>query len=249
MSEASIFFIVVYILMFRSIYYRSYKAPIVGASIILIMFATLFMGYYGLWGHASFSGAIVITNLFSNLPIIGEPVVNWIWGDFSVGNLTLNRFLSLDYLIPFGFFAAVFVCLWVLQAVINPKTEGNTVPFHPYYTIKGLFGISLFMMFYLIFVFFAPDLFGEPDSYIVMNPLSTPVHIVPEWYLLPFYAILRVFTMDIGPLTAKLQGVIAMFMSIILLMVLPWLDRSKVKKAASSVRSSSSFSGYSSWTA
>ncbi len=241
MNGASMFFIVVYVHMFRGMYYGSYKAPreilwILGVAIILIMMATAFMGYVLPWGQMSFWGATVITNLFSALPIVGEPIVNWLWGGFSVDNPTLNRFFSLHYLLPFVLFAVVFVHIWALHVVksnnplgVDPKTEGDTIPFHPYYTIKDLFGVSLFMMFYLFFVFFAPDLFGEPDNYIVANPLSTPAHIVPEWYFLPFYAILRAFTMDIGPLTAKLQGVIAMFMSIILLMVLPWLDRSKVK--------------------
>ena len=253
MNGASMFFIIVYVHMFRGLYYGSYKSPrevlwILGVVILLIMMGTAFMGYVLPWGQMSFWGATVITNLFSALPIIGEPVVTWLWGGFSVGNPTLNRFFSLHYLLPFVLFAVVFLHLWALHTVksnnptgVDPKTEGDTVPFHPYYTIKDLFGVGVFLMFYCFFVFFFPDFYGEPDNYIQANPLATPPHIVPEWYFLPFYAILRAFTDDFivyrvvslgGVLmSAKLAGVLAMFASIIVLCLLPWLDRSPVRSA------------------
>ncbi|GAB6052907.1 cytochrome b/b6 [Magnetospira thiophila] len=241
MNGGSMFFIVVYIHMFRGMYYGSYKYPrellwIIGVVILLAMMATAFMGYVLPWGQMSYWGATVITNLFSAIPLVGESIVTWLWGGFSVANPTLNRFFSLHYLLPFVIFALVFVHLWALHhhkssnpLGIDVKGPQDTIPFHPYYTIKDFYGIGLFMLFYMYFVFFAPNFFGEPDNYIPANPLSTPAHIVPEWYFLPFYAILRAFTQDIWFLTAKLQGVIAMFLSIIFLALLPWLDGSKVR--------------------
>ncbi|CCQ72646.1 cytochrome b/b6 [Magnetospira sp. QH-2] len=241
MNGASMFFIVVYIHLFRGMYYGSYKYPrellwIIGVIIILAMMATAFMGYVLPWGQMSFWGATVITNLFSAIPFVGVDIVEWLWGGFSVDNPTLNRFFSLHYLLPFVLFALVFIHLWALHhhksnnpLGIDVKSEQDTIPFHPYYTIKDLYGIAVFLAFFMFFVFFAPNFFGEPDNYIPANPLVTPAHIVPEWYFLPFYAILRAFTTDIWFLTAKLQGVIAMFLSIIFLALLPWLDGSKVR--------------------
>ena len=243
MNGASFFFIVVYIHIFRGLYYGSYKAPReilwwLGLAIFLAMMATAFMGYVLPWGQMSFWGATVITNLFSALPIVGQPIVTWLWGGFSVDNPTLNRFFSLHYLLPFVIFALVGLHLWALHTVksnnpsgIEAKTKDDTIPFHPYYTIKDLFGVSLFLMVFLGFVFFAPNFFGEPDNYIPANPMVTPPHIVPEWYFLPFYAILRSFTQDLWIIPAKLQGVIGMFAAIILLFFLPWLDTCKVRSA------------------
>ncbi len=243
MNGASFFFIVVYVHIMRGLYYGSYKAPReilwwIGLVIFLSMMATAFMGYVLPWGQMSFWGATVITNLFSALPIVGKPIVTWLWGGFSVDNPTLNRFFSLHYLLPFVIFGLVFVHVWALHTVksnnplgIEPKAKEDTIPFHPYYTIKDVFGIAVFLMFYLGFVFFAPNFFGEPDNYIPANPMVTPPHIVPEWYFLPFYAILRSFTQDLWIIPAKLQGVIGMFSAIVLLFFLPWLDTSKVRSA------------------
>jgi quinol-cytochrome oxidoreductase complex cytochrome b subunit len=243
MNGASAFFIVVYIHLFRGLYYGSYKAPrellwIIGVVIVLTMMATAFMGYVLVWGQMSFWGATVITNLFSAVPLVGDKIVAWLWGGFSVDNPTLNRFYSLHYLLPMIIFAFVFLHLMALHTVksnnplgVDIKHPGDTVPFHPYYTIKDLFGFGVFMIAFMGFVFFAPNFFGEPDNYIVANPMVTPPHIVPEWYLLPFYAILRAITFDIWFIPAKLIGVVAMFASILILMFLPWLDRSKVRSA------------------
>ncbi len=179
----------------------------------------------------SFWGATVITNLFSAIPWVGESIVTWLWGGFSVDNPTLNRFYSLHYLLPFVIFAVV--ALHVVAVHIsgsnNPKgvdvqAPRDTVTFHPYFTAKDTVGLVAFLIFFAYFVFYAPNFFGEPDNYIKANPLQTPPHIVPEWYFLPFYAILRA-------IPHKLLGVIAMFASIAILLLLPWLDRSKVRSA------------------
>ncbi len=243
MNGGTMFFIVVYIHIFRGLYYGSYKSPRevlwwLGIVILILMMATAFMGYVLPWGQMSFWGATVITNLFSAIPWVGDEIVTWLWGGFSVDNPTLNRFYSLHYLMPFVLVAVVVLHLVALHAVrsnnplgIDPKGPQDTIPFHPYYTVKDLFGLGVFLIFYAAFVFFAPDFFGEPDNYIEANPLSTPPHIVPEWYFLPFYAILRSVTFDILFLDAKLLGVIAMFASILILFFLPWLDGSKVRSA------------------
>jgi quinol-cytochrome oxidoreductase complex cytochrome b subunit len=198
MNGASMFFIVVYIHMFRGLYYGSYKAPrellwIIGVFILLAMMATAFMGYVLPWGQMSFWGATVITNLFSAIPLVGEYIVIWLWGGFSVDNATLNRFFSLHYLLPFVIFALVFLHLVALHTSksnnplgIDVKGPQDTIPFTPYYTVKDMFGLGVFLLFYLAFVFFAPNYLGHPDNYIKANPLVTPPHIVPEWYFLPF---------------------------------------------------------------
>jgi len=162
----------------------------------------------------------------------------WLWGGFAVDNPTLNRFFALHYLLPFIIFGLVFLHLWALHSHkssnplgIDVKGEQDTIPFHPYYTAKDSLGLGVFLIVYLAFVFFAPDFFGEPDNYIEANPLQTPPHIVPEWYFLPFYAILRAITFDIWFIPAKLIGVAMMFGSIAVLLVLPWLDTSKVRSA------------------
>jgi len=200
--------------------------------------ATAFMGYVLPWGQMSFWGATVITNLFSAFPIIGDPLVTWLWGGFSVDNPTLNRFFSLHYLMPFVILGLVVLHVWALHTVrsnnptgVEIKTPQDAIAFHPYYTIKDLFGMGVFLIFFLFFVFFAPDFFGEPDNYIPANPLVTPPHIVPEWYFLPFYAILRSIDFTIFGIPAKLLGVLAMFASIIVLFVIPWLDTSKVRSS------------------
>jgi quinol-cytochrome oxidoreductase complex cytochrome b subunit len=243
MNGASMFFIVVYIHVFRGLYYGSYKSPrellwIIGVIILLAMMATAFMGYVLPWGQMSFWGATVITNLFSAIPVVGPDIVTWLWGGFSVDNPTLNRFYALHYLLPFVIFGLVFVHLWALHTAksnnplgVDVKGPQDTIPFTPYYTIKDMFGLAVFLIFYLGFVFFAPNFFGEPDNYIKADPLVTPPHIVPEWYFLPYYAILRAITFDVWFLSAKLIGVIAMFGSILILFFLPWIDRSPVRSA------------------
>ena len=242
-NGASMFFIVVYIHMFRGLYYGSYKAPrellwMLGVVILVLMMATAFMGYVLPWGQMSFWGAKVITNLFSAVPIFGETIVTWLWGGFTVGNPTLNRFFALHYLLPFVIFAVVFLHMLALHQFgsNNPVgidiTKKDKIPFHPYYTIKDAFGLCIFLLIYAAFVFFAPNSLGHPDNYIPANPLVTPPHIVPEWYFLPFYAILRAITFDIfWIIPAKLGGVIAMFGSIAVLFLLPWLDTSRVRSA------------------
>ena len=234
MTGASFFFIAVYIHIFRGLYYGSYKAPrellwILGVVILLLMMATAFMGYVLPWGQMSFWGATVITNLFSAIPVVGDSIVSWLWGGFAIDNPTLNRFYALHYLLPFIIVAVVALHVVALHVHgsnnplgIDVKGPQDTVPFHPYYTMKDGFGVMLFMIVYAAFVFFMPDMLGDPANYIPANPLVTPTHIVPEWYFLPFYAILRA-------VPDKLGGVVAMFGSIAVLFVLPWLDTSRVR--------------------
>lgn len=248
-NGASMFFIAVYIHIFRGMYYGSYKRPrellwILGVLIFLLMMATGFLGYVLPWGQMSFWGATVITNLFSALPLVGEHIVTWLWGGFSVDNPTLNRFFVFHFLLPFVIVGVVFLHIWALHVTgsgnplgIEPKSKKDTVPFHPYYTMKDGFGILVFLIFYCVFIFFAPNVLGHPDNYIPANPMQTPPHIVPEWYYLPFYAILRAVP-DFGiPFTkivfveAKLGGVLAMFGAILIWFVLPWLDRSPIRSS------------------
>ncbi len=233
-NGASMFFIVVYIHIFRGLYYGSYKAPrellwMLGVVIFLLMMATAFMGYVLPWGQMSFWGATVITNLFSAFPLVGESIVTWLWGGFSVDNPTLNRFYSLHYLMPFVIFGVVFLHVAALHITgsnnplgIDPKGPQDTLPFHPYYTAKDSVGIVAYLAVFAILVFFFPYMLGHADNYIPANPLVTPPHIVPEWYFLPFYAILRA-------VPDKLGGVLLMFGSIAILFVLPWLDTSPVR--------------------
>jgi ubiquinol-cytochrome c reductase cytochrome b/c1 subunit len=251
-NGASMFFIVTYIHLFRSLYYGSYKAPrellwMLGVVILLLMMATAFMGYVLPWGQMSFWGAQVITSLFSAFPLIGDPIVTWLWGGFAVDNPTLNRFFSLHYLLPFVLVGVVFLHLIALHTHGSNNPVGidvskkDKIPFHPYYTVKDLLGLSVFFLFFSYFLFFYPNALGHPDNYIPADPLVTPAHIVPEWYFLPFYAILRstVYDSIFTPLavfgylgiTEKLMGVIAMFGSIAVLFVLPWLDTSRVRSA------------------
>ncbi|HVY13186.1 MAG TPA: cytochrome b N-terminal domain-containing protein [Alphaproteobacteria bacterium] len=249
-NGASMFFLAVYIHLFRGLYYGSYKEPrellwILGVVILFLMMATAFMGYVLPWGQMSFWAATVITNLMSALPLVGDPLVTWLWGGFSVDNPTLTRFFALHYLLPFVIFGVVFLHVAALHVCgsnnplgVECKTEKDTIPFHPYYTVKDTFGLCLFLMLYAAFIFWMPNQLGHPDNYIPANPMVTPAHIVPEWYFLPYYAILRSFTWDIGiPFTnivfisSKLGGVILMFLSIAVLFVLPWLDKSPVRSA------------------
>ncbi|GMG82507.1 cytochrome b [Paralimibaculum aggregatum] len=251
-NGASFFFIAVYAHIFRGLYYGSYKEPreitwIIGILIYLAMMATAFMGYVLPWGQMSFWGATVITNLFSAVPLIGDDIVVWLWGGFSVDEPTLTRFFSLHYLLPFVILGLTVVHIWAFHTTGNNNPTGvpvrtndvatvkkDTVPFHPFYTIKDIYALALFLILFVVFVFFMPNYMGHPDNYIEANPLVTPAHIVPEWYFLPFYAILRAITedvwlMQIMPFTAKLGGVIAMFGSILVMALAPWLDTSRVR--------------------
>ena len=242
MNGASFFFIVTYIHIFRGIYYGSYKEPrellwILGVVILLCMMATAFMGYVLPWGQMSFWGATVITNLFSAIPLVGNEVVTWLWGGFSVDNPTLNRFYALHYLLPFVILGVVGLHIMALHTHgsnnplgIDRKGPQDSIPFHPYYTIKDMFGVGVFLVIFAIFVFWFPNLLGDPANYIRANPLQTPPEIVPEWYFLPFYAMLRSVP-DILFIKAKLAGVLAMFGSIFMLFILPWLDTSPVRSA------------------
>ncbi len=309
MNGASFFFIAVYIHIYRGMYYGSYKQPrellwILGVVIFLLMMATAFMGYVLPWGQMSFWGATVITGFFTAIPGIGDDIQTWLLGGFAVDNATLNRFFSLHYLLPFVIFAVVFLHVWALHVSgsnnplgIDTKGPQDTVPFHPYYTVKDTFGLLVFLIIYCIFVFYFPNALGHPDNYIPADPMVTPPHIVPEWYFLPFYAILRAVTFGVNvyiglalvlavaamwpvyknkaedinlklvailfalsglffalgylsqlevegggamislPLAdtlfinAKLGGVLAMFGSIALLFILPWLDTHPVRSA------------------
>ena len=231
---ASMFFLIVYIHISRGLYYGSYKSPRevlwwLGIIIFLLMIASAFLGYTLPWGQMSFWGATVITNLFSAIPLVGDSIVTWLWGGFSVDNPTLNRFYSLHFLIPFIIVGVVFLHIVSLHKFGSNNPTGidltlkqEKIPFHPYYTIKDFFGFGVFFIIFGIFVFFLPNSLGHPDNYIPANPLVTPEHIVPEWYFLPFYAILRAIPF-------KLLGVLAMLSSILILFVLPWLDTSKVR--------------------
>ncbi len=243
MNGASFFFIVVYIHIFRGLYYGSYKAPremlwLLGVVIFLLMMATAFMGYVLPWGQMSFWGAQVITGFFSAIPFVGEPLRQLLLGGFAPDNAALNRFFSLHYLLPFVTAGVIILHIWALHIPgsnnptgLDVKGPQDTVPFHPYYTSKDGFGLGVFLILFALIVFYAPNMMGHPDNYIPANNLSTPAHIVPEWYFLPFYAILKAFTFNFLWIDAKLWGVIAMFGSILLLFFLPWLDTSPVRSS------------------
>jgi len=243
-NGASFFFFAVYVHIFRGLYYGSYKAPrevlwILGVTIFLLMMATAFMGYVLPWGQMSFWAATVITNFFSAIPVVGDSIKTLLVGGFAVDNPTLNRFFSLHYLLPFMIAGVVGLHIWALHVPgngnptgVEVKSKADTVPFHPYLTMKDLFAVLVIMIPFAWFVFFAPDILGHPDNYIPANPLVTPPHIVPEWYFLPFYAILRAIDFNVGPIDSKLGGVIMMFASIVVWFFVPWLDRSKVRSGA-----------------
>ena len=231
---ASMFFLIVYIHISRGLYYGSYKSPRevlwwLGIIIFFLMIITAFLGYTLPWGQMSFWGATVITNLFSAIPLIGDNIVTWLWGGFSIDNPTLNRFYSLHFLIPFIIVGVVFLHIVALHKFGSNNPTGidltlkqEKIPFHPYYTVKDFFGYGVFFIIFGIFVFFLPNLLGHPENYIPADPFVTPEHIIPEWYFLPFYAILRAIPF-------KLLGVLAMLGSILILFVLPWLDTCKVR--------------------
>ena len=233
---ASMFFLAVYVHIFRGLYYGSYKAPreilwILGVVIYLLMVITAFMGYVLPWGQMSFWGATVITNLFSVIPVVGTTITEWLWGGFAVDNATLKRFFSLHYLMPFMIFGVVILHIWSLHVTgnnnpvgVSVKEKQDTVPFAPYYTVKDAFSLVCFLILFAWFIFFNPNILGHTDNYIMADPLVTPAHIVPEWYLLPFYAILRA-------IPSKLGGVLVMGAAIAILFILPWLDTSKVRSA------------------
>ena len=233
-TGASMFFLAVYIHIFRGIYYGSYKAPrevlwLIGAAIYVVMMATAFFGYVLVWGQMSFWAAKVITNIFGAIPVIGPPLATWIWGGFTVDAPTLNRFYSLHYLFPFIIAALVALHIWALHVPgnsnpvgVNVKSKSDTLPFHPYYTVKDSFAISVFLVLFAVFVFYMPTVLMDVSNSIPANPLSTPSQIVPEWYLLPYYAILRA-------IPNKLMGVIALAGAIACIFALPWLDTSKVR--------------------
>ena len=238
-NGASMFFLAVYLHIFRGLYYGSYKEPrellwIVGVLIYLVMMATSFLGYVLPWGQMSYWAATVIINLFSAIPLIGEEIVIWLWGGFAVENPTLVRFYALHYLLPFVLAGLIGAHVWALHTVGNNNPTGvevrrdevkkDTVPFNPYYTVKDLYAVVIFLILFAVFVFFMPNYLGHPDNYIEANPLKTPEHIVPEWYFLPFYAVLR-------SIPDKLLGVVAFFSSVGLLALVPWLDTSAVRSA------------------
>ena len=236
-TGASFFFFAVYMHIFRGLYYGSYKAPrevlwILGVIIYLLMMATAFMGYVLPWGQMSFAGATVITNLFTAIPLVGVAISHWLWGGYAVGDPTLNRFFALHYLLPFMIVGVVVLHVWALHVAGQNNPDGvevknvarDTVAFTPYATIKDVFALSVFLIVYAWFTFFIPLYLLDPDNSTIANPLVTPAHIVPEWYLLPFYAILRA-------IPNKLVGVVALFGAIALLAFLPWLDTSPVKSA------------------
>jgi quinol-cytochrome oxidoreductase complex cytochrome b subunit len=236
MNGASMFFAIVYIHLFRGLYYGSYKYPrellwMLGVVILLLMMATAFMGYVLPWGQMSYWAATVITNLFSAIPVVGQDIVTLLWGGFTVGNPTLNRFFSLHYLLPFVIVGVVLLHLLALHEHgsnnplgIDKRGPQDAITFHPYYTIKDMFGLCVFLIVFAVFVFYIPNYLSHPDNSIPANPLVTPNHIVPEWYFLPYYAILR-------SVPNKLLGVILMFSSVLILLFLPWLDTSRVRSA------------------
>jgi len=257
-NGASLFFLAVYFHIFRSLFYGSYKAPrevtwIIGMLIYVLMMGTAFMGYVLPWGQMSFWGATVITGLFGAIPFIGESIQTWLLGGPAVGDATLNRFFSLHYLLPFVIAGLVIVHIWAFHTTGNnnptgvevrrtskAEAERDTLPFWPYFVIKDLFALSLILLVFFAVVGFMPNYLGHPDNYIEANPLQTPTHIVPEWYFLPFYAILRAFDSEVwvvqlasflsfGIIDAKFFGVLAMFGAIIVLALAPWLDTSSVR--------------------
>ncbi len=235
-NGASMFFLALYIHMFRGMYYGSFKAPrevlwLLGVIIFLLAIATAFTGYVLPWGQMSFWGATVITSLFSAIPLVGDSITTWLWGGYAVDNATLNRFFSLHYLLPFMIAGVVVLHIWALHVHgsnnpvgIEKTSAKDTLPFHPYFTVKDGFALVCFLVLFAWFVFYVPNYLYDADNYIEANPLQTPVHIVPEWYYLPFYAILR-------SIPSKLGGTAAMFASVVIIAFLPWLDTSKVKSA------------------
>jgi len=233
-NGASMFFIAVYSHLFRGLYYGSYRSPrvvvwLLGVGIMLAMMATAFLGYVLPWGQMSYWGATVITNLFSAFPIVGPYIVEWLWGGFSVDNATLNRFFSLHYLLPFVIAALTLLHLTALHQHGSSNPLGtisnvDKIAFHPYFTIKDVFGVVVFAILFSYFVFFAPNALGHPDNYIEADAIVTPTHIVPEWYFLFAYAILRA-------IPNKLAGVLALFAAILVLGILPFITASHIQSS------------------
>lgn len=240
-NGASFFFIALYMHIARGLYYGSYKAPremlwLLGVVIYLLAMATGFLGYVLPWGQMSFWGAKVITGLFEAIPVIGKPIQELLLGGFAPDNAALNRFFSLHYLLPFVMVGVIILHIWALHIPgsnnptgVNVKGPQDTVPFHPYYTAKDGWTVGLALIAFTAMMFFLPNALGHADNYIPANPLSTPAHIVPEWYFWPWYAILRAFTFDFLFIPAKLLGVVAMFSAILVWFFMPWLDRSPVR--------------------
>ena len=234
-NGASFFFIVVYVHIFRGLYYGSYITPreavwCSGVVIFILMMATAFMGYVLPWGQMSFWGATVITNLFSAIPLVGKDIVDWLWGGFAVDNPTLNRFFSLHFTLPFVIVGAVLIHLVLLHEVGSNNPLGLTlktenIPFYPYFYTKDLFGLMVLFLAFFSFVFYYPNVLGHADNYIEANPMKTPLHIVPEWYFLPFYAILRSIPNKIG-------GVVGMFGSLLILLTIPFTNSSEIRSTA-----------------
>ncbi|CAN5613647.1 cytochrome b [soil metagenome] len=247
MNGASLFFIAVYAHIFRNLYYGSYKYPrevtwIIGMLIYVLMMATAFIGYVLPWGQMSFWGATVITGLFGAIPFIGESLQTWLLGGPAVDNATLTRFFSLHYLLPFVIAGLVIVHVWAFHHTGNnnptgievrrasrQEAERDTVPFWPYFVLKDLYALVFILVIFALVVGFMPNFLGHPDNYIEADPLATPAHIVPEWYFLPFYAILRAITFDVLFIEARLGGVLAMFGAIVVMGLAPWLDTSRVR--------------------
>ena len=251
-TGASAFFVVIYLHMFRGLMYGSYRKPrellwIIGVIIYLVMMATAFMGYLLPWGQMSYWGAQVIVNLFSAVPVVGPDLGVWIRGDYVISDATLNRFFALHFLLPFLLVGLVFVHIVALHKVgsnnpdgieIKKGPKGNKwsdtapadgIPFHPYYSVKDIAGVAGFLFLFAAVIFFAPEMGGyfiEHPNFEPANPLKTPEHIAPVWYFTPFYAILRAVPSVAG---SAFPGVIAMFAAILIMFVLPWLDRSPVK--------------------
>ncbi len=258
MNGASLMFFAVYMHIFRGLYYGSYKSPrevtwVLGSLMLVLMMGIAFMGYVLPWGQMSFHGTAVITGLFGAIPFVGEAVQTWLLGAGAVGQPALNRFFSLHYLLPFILLGLTILHVWAFHTTGNNNPTGvevrrtskedaakDTLPFWPYFVIKDLFALAIIMVLFMAVVGFMPNYLGHPDNYIPANPLATPAHIVPEWYLLPFYAVLRAFTADVwlvmlvewisfGIIDAKFFGVIAMFGAIVVLALAPWLDTSSVR--------------------
>ena len=233
-NGASMFFIIVYVHMFRGLYFGSYTRPrhlvwVVGVIILLLMILTAFIGYVLPWGQMSLWGATVITNLVSAVPLVGDYLVTWLWGGFSVDNATLNRFFSFHYLFPFIIAALSLIHLALLHqdGSGNPlgiESSIDKISMYPYFIVKDFLGTAIFAAFFAAFVYFYPNTLGHPDNYIEANPMVTPAHIVPEWYFLPFYAILR-------SIPHKLGGVVAMVSAIVILALLPWLHSTEIRSS------------------
>lgn len=231
-NGASFFFLCVYIHLMRNLYYNSYFTPrqgvwLSGIIILIIMIATAFFGYVLPWGQMSFWAATVITSLFSAIPIFGSEIVVWLWGGFSVDNATLTRFFSFHYLFPFILMAIVVSHVIILHIDGSSNPLGGTlnedkISFHPYYTVKDIVGIVLFIIVFAWVLSYIPDVLGHPDNYIAANPLVTPAHIVPEWYFLPFYALSR-------SIPDKIMGILLLVLALVILLFLPYVLFQRVR--------------------